>query len=69
MDPTTGTEINVSRSRFDGYGNVFEIYDPLAVPASFAAGHARQIAYDTSLRTYPITETIHIGGVTQPLAG
>lgn len=67
VDPATNQKINVSRSRYDGYGNVNEIYDPLAVPSSFAAGHARQIAYDSSLHTYPVTESIHIGSNTPPL--
>ncbi|MCW5550967.1 MAG: VCBS repeat-containing protein [Verrucomicrobiae bacterium] len=67
VNPATNQKSNVSRNRYDGYGNVTEIYDPLATPSSFAAGHARQIAYDSSLRTYPVTETIHIGGATPPL--
>ncbi len=67
VNPATNQKINVSRNRYDGYGNVVEIYDPLAVPSFFAAGHAREIAYDSSLHTYPVTETIHIGSNTPPL--
>ena len=44
-----------------------EIYDPLALPGSDVAGHYRQIRYDPSLQTHPITETIHVGGATPPL--
>lgn len=67
VNPATNQKINVSRNRYDDYGNVVEIYDPLAVPSFFAAGHAREIAYDSSLHTYPVTETIHIGSNTPPL--
>lgn len=67
VNPATNQKINVSRNRYDGYGNVVEIYDPLAVPSFFTGGHAREIAYDSSLHTYPVTETIHIGSNTPPL--
>lgn len=67
VDPLTGARINLSRTRYDGYGNAFEIYDPLAEPSSFANGHAREIAYDSSLHTFPVNETIHVGGSTPPL--
>jgi len=67
VNPTTNQKINLSRNRYDGYGNVIEIYDPLGLPSSFGTGHARQIGYDNSLRTYPVTETIHVGAATPPL--
>lgn len=54
-----------TRSKFDVYGNAIVLLDPLAKDsggaADFTKGHAREIAYDPALHTYPIQETIHIG--------
>ena len=62
VDPVTNARINVVRNRYDGYGNVTETFDPLGTANSAASGHARQFAYDASLHTQPVTETIHVGG-------
>jgi RHS repeat-associated protein len=67
VDPANDQWIHANRSRYDGYGNVTELYDPLASPSSVAAGHRRQIQYDSHLHTHPVTETIHVGETTAPL--
>lgn len=57
-----GTVIQAARGSFDIYGNTLVTLDPLGNPANFAAGHARQIGYDPTFQTYPVTETIMVGG-------
>ncbi len=58
-----------SRTMYDTYGNAVAMLDPLAVGGnqSFAAGHARTVAYDGGLHTYPTTETVYVGGGNPPL--
>ncbi len=46
--------IQASRSEFDSYGNIIEIHDPV--------GNVRRIAWDSVFQTYPVTETIVVGG-------
>jgi RHS repeat-associated protein len=53
--------IDTHRTRYDTYGNPILLFDPLGNPTDFADGHCREIAYDSNLHTYPITETIHVG--------
>lgn len=49
----TGT-IQASRSRFDNFGNVVESRDPV--------GNTRHVAWDSVFQTYPVSETIVVGG-------
>ncbi len=51
--------ITATRSRYDNYGNVLEVRDPLYTNA--ASGHAREFAYDATFHTYVEQETIHVG--------
>jgi RHS repeat-associated protein len=59
------------RTKYDPYGNPVAILDPLAVAPGGAVdtgrGHVRDIAYDPRFRTYPVTETIHVGEGREPL--
>ncbi|HWQ90992.1 MAG TPA: toxin TcdB middle/N-terminal domain-containing protein [Clostridia bacterium] len=68
---TNSAYIASVRTRYDSYGNPTTILDPLASTSGGAVdtgqGHVRGIAYDSRFHTYPITETIHIGGDKQPL--
>ena len=57
-----GTTVQTHRSSYDTYGNTLIALDPLGSPGSPSSGHARQIAYDPTFQTYPITETILLGG-------
>ena len=59
--------IQSTRTKYDFHGNPTTILDPFANVASVAAGHAREIAYDTRFHTFPITETIHLGSGKAPL--
>ncbi len=63
--------IKSTRKKYDGFGNPIAMLDPLAAAPGGAAdlsqGHARQVQYDSRFHTYPVTETIHIGGTNQPL--
>jgi RHS repeat-associated protein len=56
-----GAAINTSRSQFDDLGNAIVQLDPLASASKPSAGHARQIAYDSRFRTYPVEERICVG--------
>jgi YD repeat-containing protein len=67
-DPANaGAFIQSTRTKYDSHGNPTTILDPLANAASAAAGHAREIAYDTRFHTFPVTETIHLGSGKAPL--
>jgi RHS repeat-associated protein len=46
--------IQSARARFDPYGNIDETRDPV--------GNIRRIAWDPVFKTFPVTETIVIGG-------
>lgn len=51
--------IVTTRSRYDQYGNVLEVRDPLYTDGS--TGHSREFGYDSTFHTYVEHETIHIG--------
>lgn len=53
--------IKDKRLAYDIYGNTVILLDPLGDPAQPQAGHARELAYDPTFHTFPITETIHVG--------
>jgi RHS repeat-associated protein len=63
--------IEAVRTKYDPYGNPVTLLDPLAVAnvgsVDFSKGHGREIAYDTDFHTYPVTETIRLGGSSQDL--
>ena len=46
--------VNLVRNSYDGWGNISAILDP--------AGNRRSIEYDAELHTFPVTETIVVGG-------
>jgi RHS repeat-associated protein len=60
VDPTSGRFLNAERKTFDAFGNPVHLLDPLGT--SPGAPHSRTIAYDPTLHTHPVSETIHIGG-------
>jgi YD repeat-containing protein len=60
VDPTSGRFLNAQRSTYNAFGNPVHLLDPLGTTPN--APHSRTIAYDTSLHTHPVSETIHIGG-------
>ena len=68
---TNSAYITSTRTKFDAYGNPTTLLDPLASAsgdgADFTKGHIREIAYDSRLHTYPVTETIHLGSGKPPL--
>lgn len=71
--PATNQAFVVSaRLKYDAYGNLITLLDPLAAaPAGvvdFSQGHAREIIYDPWFHTYPVSETIHIGQGHEPLS-
>lgn len=61
-----GAFIHSQRIKYDAFGNAITILDPLAeAPGGVIndeAGHYRSIGYDTRFRTFPVSETVHIGG-------
>lgn len=63
--------ITAARIKHDPYGNPVTLIDPLAAAPGGALdatqGHARQLAYDPDFHTYPVTETILVGGGHAPL--
>ncbi|MDQ1257978.1 MAG: TcdB toxin midN protein, partial [Candidatus Hydrogenedentes bacterium] len=65
------TSIPDTRSKYDVYGNVTVFIDSLAVAPGgvldTAQGHYRTVAYDTSFHTWPIQETVELGGGRNPL--
>jgi RHS repeat-associated protein len=67
IDPGAGTFIEAVRNRYDAYGNIREILDPLA-DGTDAAGHLRRLAWDATFHGYPETETIVLGGGKAPLS-
>lgn len=66
IDPGAGTLIETVRNRYDAFGNIREILDPLA-DGTDAAGHLRRLTWDTAFHSYPETETIVLGGGKAPL--
>lgn len=64
-----GQYINKSRKKYDAFGNVVGIMDPLGSDSQGgAAGHLDEIAYDTVFHTFPVSETIHVGAGKQALS-
>ncbi len=66
-NPTNPTAFVASqRTKHDAYGNPVQLLDPLAAaPAGVIdalAGHCRTLAYDPVFHTFPVQETIHVGG-------
>lgn len=57
---STNRTIQATRSKFDAHGNIIETRDPV--------GNVRQITWDPVFQTYPITETIVVGGGAPDLA-
>jgi len=68
VDPTTDltTWISTARTTYNAFGNPRHLLDPLAVaPGGIIdgnAGHYRTIDYDDIFHTYPVQESIHVGG-------
>lgn len=60
VDPTSGRFLNADRKTFDAFGNPTHLLDPLGTAPG--SPHSRTIAYDATLHTHPVSETIHIGG-------
>ncbi|MHB1306150.1 MAG: toxin TcdB middle/N-terminal domain-containing protein [Limisphaerales bacterium] len=57
-----------SRTKYDRQGNPIALFDPLADAGSpVAGGHFRELAYDPDFHSYPVRETIHVGGGKPPL--
>lgn len=48
------TYVNLVRSGYDSYGNIISLMNP--------NGYRRSITYDSALHTYPVSESIEIGG-------
>ncbi len=73
VDPTEpAAYINVTRTHYDAFGNAIRLLDPLA-PAPGGnpdpnSGHYRDIEYDPHFHTFPVRETIHVGGGKAPLS-
>ncbi len=63
--------VATERRLYDAYGNVIALLDPLAsAPAGVpqpAGGHYSENAYDAAFRTFPVRETLHVGGGGPPL--
>lgn len=53
------TFVNVTRAAFDSFGNVIGTRD--------GNGNLRTVDYDPVLHTFPVTETIHVGGTSPDL--
>ncbi|MBF0232657.1 MAG: EndoU domain-containing protein, partial [Desulfamplus sp.] len=67
-DDNSGSElfINTDKQRYDNFGNVIQILDPLAVTDEDISavdddGHFETVQYDDLFHIYPVTETIHLG--------
>ncbi len=63
VDPASGRFLNAERKTFDAFGNPTHLLDPLGTAPG--APHSRTIAYDGTLHTHPVSETIHLGGVVE----
>ena len=63
IDPTdVNAYINSMRTRYDDYGNPVALLDPLATGEDQNTGHYRELVYDPNFHTFPIQETLHVGG-------
>lgn len=49
------------RQSHDEYGNPRIILDPLGDPDRMEEGHAREVLYDPTFHTFPVTEILHVG--------
>ncbi|MBL9167631.1 MAG: VCBS repeat-containing protein [Verrucomicrobiales bacterium] len=62
--------VQASRTQYDRYGNAVMLLDPLAAaPGGFvnhSAGHVRVIEFDDAFHTFPIRESIYVGGGKEP---
>ena len=64
IDPEdAGAFMKSVRNRYDPYGNITAIYDPLW---GQAPGHYRTLDYDSTFYTFPVTETIYTGNSNLP---
>nr|WP_269783473.1 toxin TcdB middle/N-terminal domain-containing protein [Marinibactrum halimedae] len=52
--------IAIQRQRYDQFGNVVAVYDPLW---GQAPGHWMEVTYDNYYKTFPVTETIDTGAL------
>src|SRR6185503_10158981 len=60
--------VKAARTKYDTYGNPIAVFDPLSDGGGNAAqGHFREVTYDSDFHSYPIRETIHVGGGKTPL--
>lgn len=66
VDPIANKFITSMRAKYDSFGNVAAALDPLAVAPGGAIdlskGHVRELTYDPRFHSYPVTETVHVGG-------
>ncbi|MFH0909407.1 MAG: SpvB/TcaC N-terminal domain-containing protein [bacterium] len=72
IDPDNPTAyVATVRSKYDAYGNLTHILDPLASAAGGIpdpdAGHYRELVYDSTFHAWPEHEIIHVGGGKTPL--
>ena len=72
IDPDDENSFILSaRTRYDDLGNPVTILDPLAVISDDVpnsdSGHFREVVYDDRFKTYPLSETIHVGNGSDPL--
>ncbi|MBE0540506.1 MAG: VCBS repeat-containing protein [Verrucomicrobia bacterium] len=64
IDPVNPTNFVASgRTKYNAFGNPVALLDPLSNgTGNSARGHFRELGYDDAFHTYPVRETIHIGG-------
>jgi RHS repeat-associated protein len=64
INPSNSTAfVRAARTRYDAYGNAIAVLDPLSDDTGNASqGHLREMTYDSRFHSYPVRETIHIGG-------
>ncbi|MEK7794377.1 MAG: toxin TcdB middle/N-terminal domain-containing protein [Candidatus Hydrogenedentota bacterium] len=62
---TESGSVDAERYKYDEYGNIVAMFDPLAIADGGAvddsAGHYRTIQYDDEFHTYAVAETVHLG--------
>src|SRR6185503_14369862 len=55
--------VRSARTKYDPYGNPIALFDPLSDgTGNVDLGHVRELSYDTRFHSYPLRETIHLGG-------
>ncbi len=67
IDPAGATAfVRSARTQYDAYGNAAVLLNPLAVASGgtvdLARGHVRSVTYDSRFHSYPVVETIQVGG-------